>query len=49
MGRSLPRSSITVRKPEGETDMKEHRAFQYRIYPTNEQIDLIERTFGCCR
>ena len=29
--------------------MKEHRAFQYRIYPTKEQIDLIERTFGCCR
>ena len=29
--------------------MKENRAFQYRIYPTKEQMDLIEKTFGCCR
>jgi putative transposase len=25
------------------------KAFKFRIYPTNAQIDLIQRTFGCCR
>ena len=25
------------------------KGFKYRIYPTEEQINLIERTFGCCR
>lgn len=26
-----------------------NKAFEYRIYPTAEQRQLIERTFGCCR
>ena len=25
------------------------QAFKYRIYPTDEQIEVIERTFKCCR
>ncbi|MDC5753619.1 RNA-guided endonuclease InsQ/TnpB family protein [Vibrio europaeus] len=28
--------------------MKE-RAYKYRFYPTSEQVDLLERTFGCVR
>lgn len=28
--------------------MKE-RAYKYRIYPTSEQVELLERTFGCIR
>ncbi|EKF9564360.1 transposase [Vibrio cholerae] len=28
--------------------MKE-RAYKYRIYPTSEQVELLERTFGCVR
>lgn len=26
-----------------------YKAFEFRIYPTTEQIELIEKTFGCCR
>lgn len=29
--------------------MKRYKTFQYRIYPTTSQADLIQRTFGCCR
>lgn len=29
--------------------MKRYKTYQYRIYPTSGQADLIERTFGCCR
>jgi len=29
--------------------MKTKRAFKYRFYPTPEQTDLLERTFGCVR
>ena len=25
------------------------KGYKFRIYPTEEQINLIERTFGCCR
>lgn len=25
------------------------KAYKIRIYPTKDQIDLIEKTFGCCR
>lgn len=25
------------------------KAYKYRLYPTAEQADIIERTFGCCR
>lgn len=25
------------------------KGYKFRIYPTDEQINLIERTFGCCR
>ena len=25
------------------------KGYRFRIYPTDEQINLIERTFGCCR
>ncbi|WP_255044705.1 helix-turn-helix domain-containing protein, partial [Photobacterium pectinilyticum] len=28
--------------------MKE-RAYKYRIYPTTEQVSLLEQTFGCTR
>lgn len=25
------------------------QAFKYRIYPTDEQVEIIEKTFKCCR
>ena len=25
------------------------KAYQYRIYPNQEQKELLEKTFGCCR
>lgn len=28
---------------------KQHRALKLRIYPTEEQEILINKTFGCCR
>ena len=28
---------------------KNNKAFQFRIYPTEEQKELFEKTFGCCR
>lgn len=29
--------------------MKKHTAFKYRIYPTEEQQEVLNKTFGCCR
>ena len=29
--------------------MKIHKAYQFRLYPTKEQIVLIHKTFGCTR
>src|SRR5258708_4281532 len=29
--------------------MKQKRAYKYRFYPTDEQKQLLSRTFGCCR
>ena len=29
--------------------MKQKRAYQYRVYPTNEQKKILARTFGCAR
>src|SRR6266700_873459 len=29
--------------------MKQRNAYQYRIYPTQEQAHILARTFGCCR
>src|SRR5437667_5834209 len=29
--------------------MKQKRAYQYRVYPTDEQKHLLARTFGCAR
>ncbi len=29
--------------------MKQKRAYQYRIYPTDEQKQILARTFGCAR
>ncbi|OMD39395.1 transposase, partial [Paenibacillus borealis] len=26
-----------------------HKAYKYRIFPTNEQQQLIHQMFGCCR
>ena len=26
-----------------------HKAFKFRIYPTKEQVELINKTFGCSR
>ena len=25
------------------------KAYKYRLYPNNRQINMIERTFGCAR
>jgi putative transposase len=30
-------------------NMKQKRAYQYRVYPTNEQKKILARTFGCAR
>ena len=29
--------------------MKIHKAYQFRLYPNEEQIALIHKTFGCTR
>src|SRR6266704_1179178 len=29
--------------------MKQKKAYQYRMYPTQEQAHIFARTFGCCR
>src|SRR5947199_9874770 len=29
--------------------MKQKKAYQYRVYPTQEQAHILARTFGCCR
>jgi putative transposase len=29
--------------------MKQQKAYKYRFYPTEEQMDLLAKTFGCCR
>ncbi len=29
--------------------MKQKKAYKYRIYPTDEQANILARTFGCCR
>src|SRR2546427_11153239 len=29
--------------------MKQKRAYQYRFYPTPEQVQILARTFGCAR
>src|SRR5712691_5069488 len=29
--------------------MKQKKAYQYRVYPTDEQANILARTFGCCR
>lgn len=29
--------------------MQQKKAYKYRIYPTDEQVHLLARTFGCCR
>src|SRR6266699_1040043 len=29
--------------------MKQKKAYQYRMYPTQEQAHILARTFGCCR
>ena len=29
--------------------MRLNKAFNFRIYPNEEQIILINKTFGCCR
>src|SRR5712691_4868343 len=29
--------------------MKQKKAYKYRIYPTQEQVHILARTFGCCR
>src|SRR6266699_3182 len=29
--------------------MKQKKAYTYRIYPTDEQSNILARTFGCCR
>ena len=28
---------------------KNNKAYQFRIYPTEEQEELFAKTFGCCR
>ena len=29
--------------------MKQQKAYKYRFYPTEEQVSLLAKTFGCCR
>ncbi len=29
--------------------MQQKRAYKYRMYPTDEQKQILARTFGCCR
>lgn len=29
--------------------MKIHKAYQFRLYPTKEQVALIYKTFGCTK
>jgi putative transposase len=29
--------------------MKQKRTYQYRVYPTDEQKQILARTFGCAR
>ena len=29
--------------------MKIHKAYKFRLYPTNNQVELIHKTFGCTR
>src|SRR6266480_4634491 len=29
--------------------MKQKKAYKYRMYPTDEQTNILARTFGCCR
>jgi putative transposase len=29
--------------------MKQKKAYKYRVYPTDEQVHILARTFGCCR
>src|SRR2546421_4480295 len=29
--------------------MRQKKAYKYRIYPTDEQANILARTFGCCR
>src|SRR5713101_2839068 len=29
--------------------MKQKKAYTYRFYPTDEQQQILARTFGCCR
>ncbi|WP_407668126.1 helix-turn-helix domain-containing protein, partial [Paenibacillus tyrfis] len=33
----------------GESRMLHHKAFRFRIYPTEEQTTLIHQMFGCAR
>jgi putative transposase len=34
---------------EGGGDITLHKAFKFRIYPSKEQVILINQTIGCCR
>jgi putative transposase len=29
--------------------MKQQKAYKYRFYPTEEQVQILAKTFGCCR
>ncbi len=29
--------------------MKQQKAYKYRFYPTGEQVQILAKTFGCCR
>src|SRR5438876_5802210 len=29
--------------------MEQQMAYQYRFYPTEEQVSILAKTFGCCR
>jgi putative transposase len=29
--------------------MKQQKAYKYRFYPTEEQVSILAKTFGCCR
>jgi hypothetical protein len=41
------RTSVLIKSRGGDITL--HKAFQFRIYPSKEQVILINKTIGCCR
>ena len=41
--------SLVGNCPKGGKRVKQYKAYNFRMYPTQEQKILIVKTFGCCR